>query len=313
MAEYEMRQRTWTERDALIQSWNTNVDTESKGYNPDAHILGHNQFSDWTREEIDSLLLSTYTPRETSPKFLGLDSARSLEANSNDQEAPKDVPTEVNWVTSGAVNEPKSQGICRAAHTFAATATMEGAHFIKYGKLLKLSEQECVDCDNESYGCNGGYSENCLSYAYGNVGLMLESDYPWKGQAQSCGAVYSKKATAVEKINSIPPKSAQAIKENIAIGPVTMTIAAGSYIFIHYFGGIITSTECGTALTHEVSAVGYGVAKDSTTQEDIPYYLIKNSWGNKWGENGYVRIKMGGEDDWGICGTQEVSKRPDII
>ena len=159
------------------------------------------------------------------------------------------------------MNTPLAQGTCRAAHTFSATASIEGAHFIKHGKLLKLSEQECVDCDTQSYGCNGGYAENCLFYATGNVGLMLETEYPWTGvQAKSCGADYSKKAASVQKVNSVTPKSAAALKAAIAKGPVSVTIDASGYPFMHYFGGIITDPNCGTALTHEVAAVGYGVA-----------------------------------------------------
>jgi C1A family cysteine protease len=76
-----------------------------------------------------------------------------------------DLPETVNWVKAGAVGPVLNQGLCRAAHTFAATAAIEGAYFIKYGTLYQLSQQDCVDCDNYSYGCNGGYAENCLSYA----------------------------------------------------------------------------------------------------------------------------------------------------
>lgn len=224
----------------------------------------------------------------------------------------KDLPAEVNWVKAGAVNEPMTQGICRGAHAFSASATMEGAHFIKHKQLLKLSEQQCIDCDQDSYGCNGGYAESCLMYATGNVGLMLETDYPWTGTKGSfCDADYSKKAAAVQKVNSVKAKSAEQLKMAISLGPVAVTIDGSSYPFLHYFGGIITTKDCGTALTHEVAAVGYGVDKDSSGNE-IPYYLIKNSWGKMWGEHGYVRVMVGGEDDWGICGTQEVARYVDI-
>lgn len=81
---------------------------------------------------------------------------------------------------------------------------------------------------------------------------------------------------------------------------------------MHYFGGIISDRDCGTALSHEVVAVGYGKAQVDNG-DIIEYYLIKNSWGKDWGENGYVRIMVGGEDDLGICGTQEVGKYPEII
>jgi len=75
---------------------------------------------------------------------------------------------------------------------------------------------------------------------------------------------------------------------------------------LHYFQGVITdATVCGTALDHAVLAVGYGV--DSST--NTPYYLVKNSWGTNWGENGYVRIGMNG-DGPGVCGIQELALTP---
>jgi len=250
-------------------------------------------------------------PIDSEGKFLGVQSLQKQDIEPTVLDI-KDIPTEVNWVTFGAVNEPMTQGICRAAHAFSASSVMEGAHFIKHKQLLKLSEQQCVDCDEESYGCNGGYAESCLMYASGNVGLMLETDYAWTGsKGPFCDADYSKKAAAVLKVNSVKAKSAEQLKMAISLGPVAVTVSGSSYPFLHYFSGIIDSPECGTALTHEMAAVGYGVDKDSSGK-DIEYYLFKNSWGKKWGENGYVRIKVGGEDDWGICGTQEVARYVDI-
>jgi KDEL-tailed cysteine endopeptidase len=76
---------------------------------------------------------------------------------------------------------------------------------------------------------------------------------------------------------------------------------------MHYFGGIISDkTICGTGVTHETIAVGYGV------DNGMEYYLLKNSWGADWGENGYVRIMVGTEDDFGVCGIQETARYPQM-
>ena len=75
-----------------------------------------------------------------------------------------------------------------------------------------------------------------------------------------------------------------------------MTVNAGSYAFQHYFNGIITDTSCGTSLDHAILAVGYGV------ENGVEYYIVKNSWGAKWGEDGYVRIAA--VEGPGICGIQ---------
>ena len=60
-----------------------------------------------------------------------------------------------------------------------------------------------------------------------------------------------------------------------------------------------------------MAAVGYDV-ETNANGEEIAYYILKNSWGADWGEKGYVRVAIGGEDDWGICGTQEVGRYPEI-
>jgi KDEL-tailed cysteine endopeptidase len=89
----------------------------------------------------------------------------------------------------------------------------------------------------------------------------------------------------------------------IAQQPVSVTVEAGAYPFMHYIKGIITDTTCGTRLDHAVTAVGYG------TENGQAYYLVKNSWGADWGEQGYVRIGMNG-DGAGICGIQLLTLYP---
>ena len=92
----------------------------------------------------------------------------------------------------------------------------------------------------------------------------------------------------------------------IALGPTSVSVDAETDLFFHYTSGIISDKSCGTKLDHAVIAVGYGTDEDT----GMDYYLVRNSWSSDWGENGYVRIMRGPEDDWGICGIQEMSVYP---
>merc|ERR1719405_112208 len=94
-----------------------------------------------------------------------------------------------------------------------------------------------------------------------------------------------------------PDRSGAALKAAIAQQPVSVAIEADRMAFQGYTGGVITGTSCGTQLDHGVLAVGYG------TENGEDYFLVKNSWGASWGENGYVKIGQAN-----VCGiTQQPS------
>lgn len=69
-------------------------------------------------------------------------------------------------------------------------------------------------------------------------------------------------------------------------GPAVVIIDAG-HSWQHYSKGILRSTQCGKTQNHAVLLVGY----DYTGP--VPFYIIKNSWGSKWGENGFIRLEAG--------------------
>jgi len=178
---------------------------------------------------------------------------------------------------------------------------MEGAHFVKTGKLIKLSEQQCLDCATKN-GCSGAYQSDCFEYAEG-TNMETEEEYPYSSYASTCWDSYDG-PVKVNSYKNVAHNSQDQLLAAIANGPVSVTIDAGGYVFQHYIKGIIEDISCGTGLDHAVTAVGYGDENGSK------YYIVKNSWGADWGENGYVRIGMNG-DGTGICGIQEMSLFPD--
>jgi len=88
-------------------------------------------------------------------------------------------------------------------------------------------------------------------------------------------------------------------------GPVSVTVDAEQTGFMHYTGGIVDSSACPeTSLDHAITAVGYG------TENGQQYYIVRNSWGTSWGEEGYIRIATSTFGS-GVCGIQQSSVWPE--
>ena len=123
------------------------------------------------------------------------------------------------------------------------------------------------------------------------------------GHVINCYPRKKKEKYFVDSYNTVEEKSATQLKAAIAQQPVSVTVDASDlYIWALYEGGIIDNEKCFKELDHAVTAVGYGV------REGKEYYIVRNSWGEKWGEDGYVRIAI--VDGVGICGIQMNSLYP---
>lgn len=93
----------------------------------------------------------------------------------------------------------------------------------------------------------------------------------------------------------VPSYSEAALQSRVAVQPVAVALEADDS-FQFYSGGVYTG-PCGTDQNHEVVIVGY-----STTSMGTPYWIMKNSWGTDWGENGYARFKRNYRAAAGLCG-----------
>ena len=101
------------------------------------------------------------------------------------------------------------------------------------------------------------------------------------------------------------PNNQLALKEAVSQQPVSVAIEADTKVFQFYSSGVITSLDCGTNLDHAVLVVGYG------TDNGVDYWKVKNSWGESWGEEGYVRIlRSDSTNDPGICGIASQPSYP---
>ena len=207
--------------------------------------LGHNQFSDWTQDEYKKLL----GYKKTNHLVKASRNATILKT--------EDTPASVDWRETGAVNAVKDQGQCGSCWAFSATAAIEGAHFRATGQLVRLSEQQMVDCDHRSMGCQGGLQETAMEYTKVHT-QELEAVYPYTAKNGHCEADSAKGKVLVMQIHDVQPESVDQLKAAIAFGPVSVTIEADQTVFQMYKSGIFDSVECGTNLDHAVTAVGYG-------------------------------------------------------
>jgi len=255
-----------------------NMDAEIKEINAsqDSFTVGHNHLSTWTAEE-KAKLNGYRLPKDHKRNEVLLDSTNLTDS--------------VDWRTKGAVTPVKNQGQCGSCWAFSTTGSVEGADFIKNGKLNSLSEQQLVDCSKQNNGCNGGLMDYAFKYIE-TAPLETESEYPYLARKSFFGCRTKSSASApgtVSGFTDVTGKSPSQLKAALAKGPVSIAIEADKSVFQMYTSGILDSASCGTNLDHGVLAVGYGEG----------YFLVKNSWGASWGDKGYIKISDSASN---ICG-----------
>uniref|UniRef100_A0A915Q721 Uncharacterized protein n=1 Tax=Setaria digitata TaxID=48799 RepID=A0A915Q721_9BILA len=254
-------------------------------------IYGETQFSDMTREEFKKIMLPKFWERNVKLSGVDFDLKDfnlSLE----------DLPKSFDWGEKGAVTPVKNQGYCGSCWAFSVTGNIEGVWAIKTGQLVSLSEQELVDCDVIDQGCNGGLPVNAFQEIIRMGGLEPEDRYPYKAKNGTCHLVRADIAVTIDDFVRIP-NNETVMKAWVAQrGPLSVGIDAE--LLAYYKGGILhpSRARCPSSkIDHGVLITGYGV------HNSMPYWIIKNSWGPQWGENGYFRL-MRGKD---VCGVSEMA------
>jgi C1A family cysteine protease len=206
-----------------------------------------------------------------------------------------DLPESLDWREKGAVTGVKDQEQCGSCWAFCTVVACEGAYFLEHNQLLSLSEQQIVDCDTDDDGCNGGWPTNAMNFIKEHGGLMLESDYPYLGYDDTCHFDKDKAKMQIKSVHTFAAHNEKKMMTAVQqYGPLAIALDASK--FDYYSSGIMNGSGCSAGSPdHGVAVVGWGV------EDGTKYWIVKNSWGTSWGENGYVRILRGSN----ACGVED--------
>eukprot|EP01084_Bolivina_argentea_P302402 521967_1 len=218
------------------------------------------------------------------------------------------TPDAVDWTNVNGksyVSAVKNQGQCGSCWSFSTTGSIESRSAIANGQtddaIVTLSEQQLMDCSQAegNMGCNGGLMDDAFKYVESSGGLCSEEEYPYTAadgkvcKAKTCGTKYD----PITSYTDVTADSESGLEAAVAEGPVSIAIEADQKAFQFYSGGVVDG-RCGDRLDHGVLVVGYG------TQDGTKFWKVKNSWGDSWGEDGYVLLcrDCGANDGAGECG-----------
>eukprot|EP00920_Eleutheroschizon_duboscqi_P032989 GHVT01079566.1.p1 GENE.GHVT01079566.1~~GHVT01079566.1.p1 ORF type:complete len:335 (-),score=15.88 GHVT01079566.1:243-1247(-) len=283
-SEEKVRRQAWEENVKKIQLHNLEYDLGMHSF-----TLGLNKYADLTPSEYRRYLLG-----ETINSTAAFTASLHV-FNYHDHDKAPDTK---DWRQDGYVTAVKDQGQCGSCWSFSTTGATEGQYFKKKGKLVSLSEQNLVDCSSKygNMGCKGGLAIWTYGYIKDN-GIMSEKAYPYVGKQKDCKFVQSQVVTRCTGYKQSPTGDEAALKTMVAsVGPIAVGIDAGQASFRLYKSGVYDEPECSkTKANHAVLIVGYG------TEDGQDYWLVKNSWGPKWGLDGYIKMSRNKQSQCAIA------------
>ncbi|KAG6601182.1 putative cysteine protease RD19D, partial [Cucurbita argyrosperma subsp. sororia] len=271
---------------------------EHQALDPTA-VHGVTQFSDLSEEEFEQMFMGVRG---------GAGGAELLEMNQAEEMTAEGLPERFDWREKGAVTAVKMQGTCGSCWAFSTCGAVEGANFIATGKLLSLSEQQLVDCDHTVMRSNGqDRLQQRLQWRPNDQRLQIPNPIrrprggifiPVHRPPRRMQLPVRQIAVRVSNFTTIPIDEDQIAAHLVHRGPLAVGLNA---VFMQtYIGGVSCPLICGKRfVNHGVLLVGYGDEGFSILRfRKLPYWIIKNSWGERWGERGYYRLCRG----HGMCG-----------
>nr|AAI08032.1 Cathepsin L, 1 b [Danio rerio] len=255
--------------------------------------MGMNQFGDMTNEEFRQAMNGyTHDPNQTSQGPLFMEPSFFA------------APQQVDWRQRGYVTPVKDQKQCGSCWSFSSTGALEGQLFRKTGKLISMSEQNLVDCSRPqgNQGCNGGLMDLAFQYVKENKGLDSEQSYPYLARDDlPCRYDPRFNVAKITGFVDIPSGNELALMNAVAaVGPVSVAIDASHQSLQFYQSGIYYERACSSSrLDHAVLVVGYGYQGADVAGNR--YWIVKNSWSDKWGDKGYIYMAKDKNNHCGVA------------
>ncbi|RZC37668.1 cathepsin L1 [Asbolus verrucosus] len=257
----------------------------------ETYEIGVNQFTDYTEEEMMPYTHGLELPLEMPEPLINITSTYFL-----DVKAPTALPSSFDWRSRGVVTPVKNQGSCGSCWAFSTTGALESHYKIRYRSTVTLSEQQLVDCVRNAQGCRGGWMNNAFTYIARNGGINYDRDYPYQAKDGPCRYRSGKPRVTIRGYAYLTVANENMLKQMVATrGPISVAIDAGGN-FGGYRSGVYYNPSCSTSkFTHAVVIVGYG------NENGMDYWLVKNSWGPDWGQNGYIKMARNRRNHCGIA------------
>lgn len=219
---------------------------------------------------------------------------RLLDDSKNIAEILKYLPASLDWSKAGKTTPVKNQNNCNGCYAYSAIGALESAIKIAFDRQVILSEQEILDCSGGPFGnsgCVGGQPSNVYEYIKSR-GLNVVANYPEMPAnttgVQTCKAPTHKQLYQGLTSYDYPESNVISLIQYLQISPVAVNHFVPDE-FKYYLTGIFDSSNCfqQTQIDHSTLLVGYEF------NAPVPYFILKNSYGQRWGEKGFYRVPIG--------------------
>ncbi|KAL2084370.1 hypothetical protein ACEWY4_019888 [Coilia grayii] len=278
--EEAIRRTIWENNMQMIEAHNQEYELGIHTYE-----LGMNHLGDMTKEEVVE-------------KMTGFRPGMHEELNDTFVPESGPVPSSIDHRKKGCVTPVRNQGSCGSCWAFSAVGALEGQLKKKGKKLIDLSPQNLVDCVGQDTGCQGGYMIYAFDYVHRTGGIAFEKAYPYTGRNERCVYQGNMRALSCNGFKKIRRGSERDLTAAVAqVGPIAVAVDASLSSFHFYKRGVYSEPACNPGrLSHAVLAVGY----------DRKSWIVKNSWGKRWGNQGYIYILKGKN----MCGIANMASYP---